>query len=215
MMNFEIIKQNLITILGDDAAGNFKVVGYQQQNKDASEVAGNSRRVQVFSQESDIPEGRSGLTGPFDTETTYAVELTVSAKAKADLATINNPGSTAEQITAAMVALEIPAGIVDAQFDELLRLVMQILLDGKNVDIGTAKPFPVSGRWIPKWKKDQLKEQGDHVALTGRIFYRCLITEQVGGLVGIPAVAPAFNIETTNLAPDDAGDDQSKQGVKI
>ena len=189
LMNFETAKANLVTILGDAAAGQYQVVGYQPQGLSGAQVLDNSRIVQVSSQNATLPKDRAGLTGPFDMDTTYIIGLTVSASTKGDLATLDNEASTEGDRATAIAAMILASENADRQWDELARLVIQTLFDGRNVDVGFVAPYPVQGRWIPGWEKDQPKESGQHAVVTGRILFNCMISEIAPGATPTPAGA--------------------------
>ena len=203
-MNFRTIKDNLVTILGTAAAGQYQVLGYRRQDRKADSL----RLVQVFWSGNTIPDGQAGLTGPFQADTTYTIELRVSATATGDVAALENEASTEGQRATAIAAILTAAQNADDQFDELVELITQALLDGNNVDAGTAgPPYVISGRWLPVSQKDPVQTEGEHVTITGRIMYNCLIHETVEGVTPIPAASPAFDI--TN---DLQGDDVEKTG---
>lgn len=203
-MNFRTIKDNIVTILGVAAVGEYQVLGYQGQDRKANTL----RLVQVFWSGNTIPDGQAGLTGSFQADTTYTIELTVSARATGDVATLEDNNATDGDRATAIAAILTAAKNVDDQFDELVDLITQALLDGANVDAGTTgPPFIISGRWLPVSQKDPVKTEGEHVTITGRILYNCLIHETVEGLTPTPAESPALDV--TN---DLVGDDNEKTG---
>lgn len=198
MMQFRITKKNLTTILGNAANGRFRVVDHQVQVIDSTEILGDDRRVQVFYGEGDFSKGKAGLTGPTQHEATYRIELAVSATTKVNLAVLNEPGITEEQQkkrAAALSSFKSSSELVDCSMDELFELVYQILMDGRNVDLGEeGPPYKVSNRWVEGFRKDSPVPQGQHVELTGSIQFSCQMVEEVVGDIGTKASQPAFNI---------------------
>lgn len=210
MMNFRTLKKNLTEILGCAANQRFRVVGYQQQGSGASEFIGDKRRVQVFAGSGVFSKGKGSQSGPVQHEPTFRIVLTVSAPSKGDLTVINNPESNGQQVAAAIAQFQNAAEGADESFDELFDIVYQILMDGRNRDIGTdGPPFIVGDRWISSWSKDEPINAGEYVAITGSIELDAQVVETITGDEGKSAGTGAFDI--TNDIDDD---DNEKTGTK-
>ena len=211
MMEFRIIKDNLVTILGDAAAGRYQVVGYQGQSKAAGEILGNLRTVQVFYGDGNFPKGKAALTGPTTHEATYQIRLIVASQATGDIATINNPAATPAQKATALAAILNSAEQADASMDEFLEIIYQILMDARNDDIGTGgPPYRVADRWVEGMLKDEPLPEGEYVTLTGSIQFGCQLTEQVLGDTTAETAKPTYD---TTLDID--GDNIEKTGVTV
>jgi len=193
MMNFRIIKDSIITILGTAAAGRFRTVGFQRQTKAAEEVKGNLRLVTVYYSTGYFPKRSGRNTGPVQHDITYRIEFTVSSPAIGNLAIINNPLSTPAEISAAITGIQESAYLADQSIDELFEIVYQILMDGNNIDmqlpIGT-----IANRWIDSIQKDEPRTRGDLVELTGSSNLTLRTSEQILGDPGTPG---ANIIDTT------------------
>jgi hypothetical protein len=210
-MQFRKTKNDLTCILGNAANGRFKVIGHQTQGLDASEVVDDNRRVQVFYGEGDFEKSHASLNGPTEHDATYQIELAVSKSTKADLAVIEDENSTQAQVAAAMSRLENPAGLVDDSFDELLELVYQILMDGRNVHLGADElPYKAKNRWVSGLRKDSPASEGEYVVLTGAVMFTCRLTEEVTGDEGVAAADDAYN-----MTLDLDGDDNEKTGATV
>lgn len=211
MMEFRTIKANLVIILGEAAAGRYQVVGYPGQSKAAGEVLGNLRTVQVFYGNGDFSKGKAGITGPTVHEAVYQIRLIVASQAVGDIATINNPASTPEQKATALAGILNSAEQADASIDELFDIIYQILMDGRNLDLGTTgPPFTVSERWVAGMQKDDPLPEGEYVAITGNIQFGCQMIEQVPGDTTAETANPSYDM--TN---DIDGDDTEKTGVTV
>lgn len=207
MMNFRTVNQAIIDTLGAAAAGRFQVVGYQRQVKSAQEVKDNSRMVQSFYAAGDFPKSAGRQTGPVQHNMTFSIGLTVSAPARVNLAAINDPNATAGQIATALAALQEGADAADILFDELAEIVYQILMDGRNFDLGLSKGT-LSKRWINSIRKNQPAPEGALVVLTGTIEYSCNTVEDIPGDTGT-----AGGIISTVVDID--GDDVERTGVEV
>lgn len=185
MMNFRIIKDSIITILGTAAAGRFRVVGFQRQTKGVEEFKGNLRLVTVYYSAGSFPKNAGRHTGPVQHDITYRVEFTVSAPALGNLTIINDPGSTPAQIATAIAGIQESAQIADESIDELFEIIYQILMDGQNVDMGLSIGI-ISSRWIDSIQKDEPRTHGDLVELTGNANLTFRTSEQITGDTGTP-----------------------------
>jgi hypothetical protein len=183
MMNFRTVNQAIIDTLGAAAAGRFQVVGYQRQVKSAQEVKNSGRMVQSYYAAGDFPKSAGRQTGPTQHNMVFSIGLTVSAPARLDLAAINNPASSAVQVGAALAALQEAADSADLLLDELAEYVYQILMDGRNFDLGLPVGT-VSKRWVNSIRKDTPAPEGALVVLTGTVEFSCNTVEDILGDTG-------------------------------
>lgn len=206
MMNFRTVTAAIQTILGDAAAGRFSVIGYRRQGRDAEEIRGDKRSVQVYFSSGDFPKSAGRSSGSTQHQMTFNVDLSVSAPAKVNLAAITTPGATAGQIATALSALQEAADIADEAMDELMEMVYQILMDARNFDLGLDRGI-VSSRWVGSLNKDDPQPQGSLVVLTGRIQYTCQTVEAIVGEIGVAATGGISTVI------DIIGDDVERTGV--
>lgn len=207
MMNFRIIKQAIVDVLGAAAANRFQVIGFQRQTKDAEEVKGNNRLIQVWYSGGDFSRSSGRQTGPSQHKSSFKIGLTVSAPANVNLSAINSPSASPAQIAAALAGLQESAYEVDTQYDELLGIVYQILMDGRNFDLQLEKGM-VSSRWIDSMRKDDPQPNGSLVVLTGIINYSCNTVEEVVGDTGVAC-------KVISTVVDIKDDDVEKTGVEV
>jgi hypothetical protein len=207
-MNFRVVTQALIDTLGASANGNFTVIGYRGQVKNASEIQGNKRRVQVYYSDGTFPKSKGRQFGATQHLPEFTIELSVSAAAAGNLAVIDTPGATPLQIAAAMDAFQNASYQAGVAFDELLEMVYQILMDTRTFDLGLSKGV-MSSRWIESMHKDGAQSAGSLVVQTGRIVYTCQTVEDVVGVAGTPM--------TTGIGTvlDISGDDVERTGISV
>lgn len=180
MMNFEIINQAIIDLLGSSAAGRFTVTGFQQQGGDASEVKGNKRSVVSYYSSGRFSKSSGRQFGTTQHALSFTIGCTCSAAARINLSAMTNPNATAGQMAAALSALQEAAYLADKSMDELFRIVYQILMDARNYDIGL--PIgTVANRWVDEMTKDAPIPNGELVVLTGAIQFFCSTSEDVDG----------------------------------
>ena len=194
-MQFEIIKASLEAILNAAApGGGFRVVGYQQQASAAEKFLGVDRRVMVVYTTGDFPKDKAGMTGPTCHDIRFNLELAVSAKAKADLSVLNNPGSTGPQRVAALAAIEAAGKIADDAMDDFIGIVYQILMDSAHLEIGTGgPPYTVFNRWAEDAQKGEPLPMGELLVLAATIGFSCSTNEEITGATGIPVVQPGYD----------------------
>lgn len=196
-MNFEIVKDALITALGTDAGGNFTVIGFNRQGKDAEEVS--DTLVQCAYTDGDFPKESSGQYGPCRHDIEFTIGITVSAKAKANLNVLNDDNATVVQLTTALNNLEEAAFLADKKFDTVVGLIFNILKAGKNIELGLGSGL-VRSPWLGKIRKDAPLPKGALVILTGTILFSCTTYEEPTGIVGVQGVA---NKSVIDIAGDD------------
>lgn len=192
-MKFRIVKNAIRDTLGNASAGNFQVIGFQRQQKQAEAYQGNDRLVEVFFKRESFDLGKGRLTGPTAGDVSISVELTTSSPAQADLSVLDNQASTPVQKQAALAALKEAASIADESFDELADFVYQILMDARNVYFGLGKGI-VNKRWVSEITKDNPNERGQLVVLTGILEITCRVSEDVPGDTG--KVFDSISLET-------------------
>lgn len=185
VMNFRVVTQALIDTLGASANGKFTVVGYRGQVKDAEEIRGEKRRVQVYYSDGNFPKSKGRQLGATQHLPEFSIELSASAAASGNLAAIDTPGATTQQISAAMDAFQNASYRAGVAFDELLEMVYQILMDTRSFDLNLPKGT-MSSRWIESMHKDGAQSAGSLVVQTGRIVYTCQTVEDVVGVAGTP-----------------------------
>lgn len=214
-MNFEMLKSNIVTILGDAAAGRYRVVGYQTKTDDVDEYKGNNRLVKVYFSEDQFPKNQSGLVGNITSEPVYVVELIVSSAAEGDLATIENPASTPVQLQTALANVKAAEDLADTSWDELAGIVYQILMDANNIDFDMSLGT-IAGRWLDNFRKDEPSQisiakgilGGKLVLITGSARFTCTLEETILGDAGIAGYIYDNVI-------DIADDDNEKTGVLV
>jgi hypothetical protein len=214
-MNFETLQQNLVDILGAAAAGRFRVAGYQPKSTDAVEYLNDKRLVSVFFSESQIPDNMGSLQGPVHFEAIYRLEMFASAEAKGDLSVIDNPSSTPAELTTAIANIKLAENLADTSWNELAGIVYQILMDGRNRDLGLPVGIAAS-RWLNNLRKDRPADisiargilGGKYVTITGSIDLNCVLEEPIIGDTGV-----AGNIYDNVI--DIADDDNERTGVQV
>lgn len=181
-MQFRTLKDSIVTILGNAEAGRYTTVGFQRQSSSGDEINA-IRKVAVYFQSGEFPKSSGRYTGTVMHDTSFTIELSVAAAAKIDLAILNNDASTPAEKATALAALQESAKLADDDWDELLDIVFQVLMDARNVDLGLSEG-DVSNRWIPRAQKDSPVPQGEFVMLTGRVTLDARVAEEVVGDTG-------------------------------
>lgn len=208
MMTFRTIKKALITTVDAEAAGNFTVIGHERQKKSAAAI-NKIRHVQIYYTLGQFRSTGGTLRGPKSHDMSFNIDLTVSASAKVDLATLENSASTPEQKAVALAGVQEATNEADDLLDELIDLVYQILMDSRNMNLGLAKGT-FSNRWITDIKKDTTIDEGGFAVKTAQLIYTCNAKEDVPGETGTTPATPTYD---TTIDID--GDDTEKTGVTV
>lgn len=208
MMNFEILRDAFIDLLGDSAAGRYTVVGYQKQAQSTDP----EKTVQVYYSSGDFPKSDGSQNGPMMHHISFELGLTVIQAAAGDLSTLNDSAATQSELATALATFQSAAYLADRNLDELARVLYQIIMDARNQDLG----LPLTGypdikkcasRWIESMRKDNPVDYGEYVVLTGAITVTCKIDEQV---LGDTPVTMTEGVDVTM----DFGDGLSGAGIQ-
>jgi hypothetical protein len=178
-MNFETLLDSIVTLLGDEAGGHFRVIGYQPQGASAEGFLGNNRTVQVYFFEGENSQRGGGSYGALKHNTTYKLEFTAAAESLVDLSVVENPASTAPEISAALSAFQNASKLAGASLNELYGYVFNVIMDQRNIDLGMDRP--VGSRWIQSFRVDPVMPRGGLAIATGSAELTCSIDEQVQG----------------------------------
>lgn len=199
MMEYRTAKNALVTMLGDQANGRFRVIGYQRQSKGADELTNFNRLVQVHYTDGDFPKSAGRRVSAKTHDANFDIDLSASAAAQCDLSVLESDTSTPQQKAAALLAVREAAEIADNSIDELIDAVWNILNDARNQNLGL--PIgDIASRWTPKIQKDTMLERGDLVVKTAKIQYTCRLSETCLGDIG---VIPASSIIDTEIPVND------------
>ena len=211
-MEFENLRDSISTLLLANQGSYFRTVDSQNQSKTADEVKGTLRTVQVFFQEGDAEKYDKTQ---FEHDITFGLYFTVAEPATADKETLDDPTATAGQKQAALLASMPGSDNADRSMDELYRMVVLILKDPVNEDLGLAK-YKVSNPRIRNFRKDQPADHGNLILLTASARLTATVTEIMIGGQATEAVQPAFDIDSDfNTLADDSDTDPAKIGVKV
>jgi hypothetical protein len=207
MMKFRTIAAQIITILGDAAASRYQVIGYQKQSIDVNNITGNNRLVEVYYNRGDFPKSGGGMSSSKkDHNMTFKVDLKCAATAKGDIATMNDPNSTPQEVAAALANIAYASKEANDLMDELFDIIYQIVMAANNIDLGLPVGI-VSNRWISELQKDNPLERGSLLVLTGSCLLTCKAQEDITG----DNVTAAASIDTTL---DLDGDHENITGVE-
>ncbi len=208
MMKFREVKDNIINILGSEEAGRYQTIGFQRQVKSADEVLDASRMIQVYYDSGAFDKSAGSINGPVSHDITYKIALTIAKSSGGDLSIINDPSSTATDISNAISAFQEASQRCDDSFDELVDIVYQILMDARNYDLGFAKGV-ISNKWVDQVQKETPMPQGEFVVLTGSMILTCRVSEELTGDDG----TPGDKVFDTTIDID--GDSIEKTGVTV
>lgn len=178
-MNFQIVRDALIDLLGSEASGRFRTIGYQKRAQSADEIKDLNKSVQVFYQSGDYPKSGGNISGPFKHDMSFHLNFTVSKAAKGPLSVLNNPASTALELSAALADFQDAEDLADKSLDQLYDDVFQIIMDARNIDLQMDRVL--GSRWLESFQKDEPVERGELIVITGNARLTCTIDEQVLG----------------------------------
>lgn len=209
MMEFRKIRDALRRLLIQNAGSEFNVITAQKRGKSAEEVVDNSRLVEVYYNRGGLPKSGGGLLGPKKHDMTFRIDLTVAKATEGDTAVIEDPGSSAAEVSRAIADMKSSMVLADESIDELFDCVYQILMDARNVDFGLPDGT-IGSRWVTDLAKDEPTELGNLTMITGSLVLTCTATEPVDGYEGVTVKDPVMD-STLEIETDLPG----KAGVQV
>lgn len=185
-MIFQEIRDSIRRVLAQNADGEFSLIGAQKRGKGAAAVKDKNRLVEVYYYRGEFPKTGAGVLGPSKHEMQFRIDFTVAQASKGDIATIQDPGATADQVSRALQAMKESELAADDSLDDLFAQVYQILMDARHetfdLPLGT-----VASRWVSSLSKDEPIERGNFTILTGSCILSCTTAEPVTGYQGVEA----------------------------
>lgn len=214
-MAFRLVPTALASTLTAAAAGRYTVDGSDKQSHAAEEILNNLRHVTVLYRSGQLNRGASAWAGgPIQHECTFPVELLLSADAKADLAVLADPASTAPEYASALAAMQPASVRANDLWDELFDILWNILMAPANMGLGLADGL-VANRWVGNPQKGKPFTRGKYVILPGTFDYTCTVQEYPPTTVPKPAGAGAIDTTITETADiSGAITDPALQGAK-
>ena len=190
-MTFQLVKTALQNLLNSNSGTDFYVVGAQTQGENADFIY-ERPMVQVFYSQTEWDESASPRSGKARGTVTFKILLTIAKGSVVDIATLNDPNSTAGQIAAALAANAAAEDVADAAWDNLYSIVWNILRNPANRNFGVAETvWQISDNWIASTRKGDPIIRGEVVAISGTMNLTCKIVEY-----------PVSAIETAGHAVD-------------
>ena len=183
-MNFITVQGAITTILGNGANGQFRVCGYKTTPEDSANIKNTNASVAVYFNNAIINK-KSGLNGPAGWDVTYNIELSLGTPASADLATLNDPESTALEKAAALTAVQNTRQLANQALSTFIAAVYQILRDGSNLDLGLTVGLARS-RWIENINTGEPSYLGDLLVSTANVNLTISVTETTAVVEGEP-----------------------------
>jgi hypothetical protein len=171
------VKRAFVNFLGENADGEYQVIGYESLAKAAKDYEGKNRTVRAFFSEGNFPKSGGSLTSPCQNMVTMTLELVVTAAGTVDMGTLEDPDSTDAQRALALSGATPAAYLADEYWDEFKDLLWDIIMAPQNQWLGYDENV-VGSRWIGNVKKDRLVPMGEYCILTGYMELTFEVKEQ-------------------------------------
>jgi hypothetical protein len=204
MMMYQTVKEAMTNVLGNQAEGRFRVLGFQRQSKSPDETLSYNRLAQVYYSAGAFPKSAGKMRGSKTHDITIDIDLTVSGAAEGDVSALDSETSTLQEKALALLNIKEAVEVADNSMDELIGAVFEIIMDARNENLGL-DIGDVSSRWITGIEKDTIIERGDLVVKTANIKYTCRIQEFVQGSIGNKPEKAIFNSSIPIGDTDGAG----------
>ena len=189
-MQFEKIRDSLISHLGSKQGTNWKTIGYPEKDQSAEEN-NTLRTVQVYYNTGEFPKGGSSLVGPVRHNMSFSIMLTIAVASVGDVEALN-AAEDATAYAAALATFSASEDLADKEIDEFMRTIYQVVMsaDFQNLGLDSTQPR-VSNRWIASFKKELPKRHGNFTTS------RSLLTLEAQTPEYIPGQSVETEYETT------------------
>lgn len=209
-MRFRQVSSSIVqNILIPNQNGRFETVSDAKQTIGASEVEGVKRRIQLVYSSGEFPISGGTFAGGSCHEITYDLILYVSARASSDVLVLDDPESSDEERSDAVLETLTASHLANVEMDEFIDIIYQIIMDARNVDMGL-DPGLVASRWIESIKKGSPEHKGSLVVLCSVVRLTLSVVENFLGEEGIPLQS----IDKTDILNGYEGDNQDT-GVSV
>ena len=181
MKAFEL-KKSIEELLDQHANGRYNVVSPQNRKSDAESIF-QKPQVTVYYAEGSFDKSKSSVNSPYHHDTSFNIHILAGAKVKINLAVLNNPAATPEQLAEALNSAGNASMEVDAKIDTLLSALYDIIMRPQNRNLGTDYN---TNRWVSKISKRNPEPIGAIVTCVATITLSAQCVEEVTGEEGIP-----------------------------
>jgi hypothetical protein len=211
-MNFKTVRDALISTLETGAAGQYRVLGYQDLAQNATSVTGSNHLVQVSLSEAHFPKERSCIGSVLDHDLIFRLILTVSEMASGDLAVIENLSSTPAELATALANIKNSEDLADKAADDLYEAVCEVLYNATEIDLGLSEEL--ESKWLDNYKKSKPTYLGSLVVVVGTVEFTCATPETFDGEASISGnIVDMENEANTVIGAEDDVADSGKVGV--
>lgn len=167
-MSFTTVRDNIISFLGTQSQGEFTVIGYKPQEKDAVDIVSN-KQITVVARNGDFPKDTNSVNRKLTHICTFELILTVASNIAVDLATIENGASTELQIATAIANRSRADDLANKLWDAFFITITKIIMSPQNRFLGNTK-YTISDRWLNGFEKGEPMNEGESVVIAGRCF---------------------------------------------
>jgi len=198
------LKKSIEALLEANANGRYAVIMPQNRKTDSEDIFAKPQ-VNVVYSEGSFDKSKSSVNSPYHHDPSFNIHILAGAKVKINLAVLNNPAATPEQLADALAQAGNASMEVDAKLDALLSALFDILMRPENRNLGTDYN---TNRWVGKINKRSPEPIGAIVTGVATINLTAQCEEEVTGEEGTPGIN---GVDT--VIEFDGG--VSKQGVKV
>jgi len=196
------LKESLEKLLEQHAQERYVVISTQRRKSDAKNILAMPQVTVVYSK-GNFDRSKSSVSSPYHHDASFNIHIRMAAKITANLAVLQNPAASAEQLSSALAVATNATLDVDAKLDGLLDVLYDIIMRPEHRKLGCDY---IPNRWVPEINKWEPVQEGSIVIGAASITLAAHCEEEVTGEVGIPAGSRSIDTIV------DLGD-ESKQGA--
>ena len=170
------------------ASPDFQVIGSPDANYDESESAF-LPIVELHIPDGNFHDRGSSVYGKKTHSFKIQVSIIASARSSYDLALINNPGSTPEQIATAITAGQTATHNAFVSAYDILSLVFSFINNAQNYDLGMDE-FEIKDKRYSDYKMSKPVLTGNMATVTIVSSIDCIVEEDTTGLTPVASEEP-------------------------
>jgi hypothetical protein len=196
------LKLAIENLLEQHSKRQYVVVDAQRRKSDAENIF-TMPQVTVLYAKGNFDKSKSSVDSPYHHDASFNVHILVAAKATVNLAVLQNPAATNEQLASAIAESGNVIREVDAKLDCLIDVLYDIIMRPEHRKLGCDYN---PSRWVPEINKHNPEREGAIIMGAATLTLVAQCSEEVSGEIGVPAGERAIDTIV------DLGD-QSKQGA--
>ena len=203
-MSFTDAKADLIQLLGDEANGQYQVIGYKPSGISADTVLNTDKKVLVFFRRAQIDKGLNTEIDDLLQGSHFVILLQVAKKASIDLSVLEDPLSSAAQRATAIDNSLFAELLVNDAMDDFYKIILKIIMKPEHRWFNGTEDT-VEDRWVESFEKSDVVPMGEYAMQRGEMILTFKNIEELESVTGesLDVVEGSISLTTNEDEQDD------------